>query len=77
MREVTGNFGIDTQIFKRHSTRVASSTATHKLRMPFQEILKRDQWSNVCTFSTYIFRKIEGWLDLDNQQLMYNGVKWC
>ena len=77
MREVPGSFGIDTQIFTPHSTRIGSSTAVHKLSMPWQEILKTEQLSNVGKFSTYIFREIEDSLGLDNQQLMYINVKWC
>ena len=58
-----GNSGIDTEIYKPHSTRVASNSAAYKLRMPLQGALKREQWSNACTFFTYYFRKIEDLLD--------------
>ena len=63
MKEVTGNSGIDTEIYKPHSTRVASNSAAYKLGMPLQEGLKREQWSNACTFFTYYCRKIENLLD--------------
>ena len=65
---VMGNSGIDTEIFKPHITRVASSSAAYKLGMPQQEALTGMQWSNAGTFFTQCFRKIEDSLDLDEQQ---------
>ena len=56
VKEVMGNSGIDTEIFKPHSTRVASNSAAYKLGMPLQEVLKRGQWSNAGTFFTHYFR---------------------
>ena len=53
VKEVMGNSGIDTEIFKPHSTRVASNSAAYKLGMPLQEVLKRGQWSNAGTFSIH------------------------
>ena len=58
-----GNSGIDTEIVKPHSTRVASNSVAYKLGMPLQQVLKRGQWSNVGTFFTYYFRVIEDLLD--------------
>ena len=68
MKEVMGNSGIDTEIFKPHSTRVASNSSAYKLGMPLQEVLKRGKWSNAGTLFTYYFREIEDSLDLDEQQ---------
>ena len=62
-----GNSGIDTEIFKPHSTRVASNSAAYKLGMLLQEVLKRGMWSNANLFSTHHFREIEDPLDLDEQ----------
>ena len=61
-----GNSGIE--IFKPHSTRVASNSAAYKLGMLLQEVLKRRQWSNAGTFFVYYFREIENSLDLDEQE---------
>ena len=36
VKEVMGNSGIDTEIFKSHSTRIASNSAAYKLGMPLQ-----------------------------------------
>ena len=68
VKEVIGNSGIDTEIFKPHSTRVASNSAAYKLGMLLQEVLTRGQWSNEGTFFTYYFREIEDSLDLDKQE---------
>ena len=43
VKEVMGNSGVATEIFKPHSTRVASNSAAYKLGMPLQEVLKRGQ----------------------------------
>ena len=63
-----GNSGTDTEIFKPHSTKVASNSAAYKLRMPLQEVLKKGEWSNEDTLFTYCFREIKDLLDLDKQQ---------
>ena len=68
VKKVMGNSGTDTEIFKPHSTRIASNSAAYKLGMPLQEVLKRGQCSNEGTFFTYYFREIEDSLDLDEQQ---------
>ena len=68
VKEVMGNFDIDTEIFKPHSTREASNSAAYKLGMPLQEALKRGQWSNSGTLFTYYFRETKDSLDLDEQQ---------
>ena len=53
-----GNSGIDTEIFKPHSTVVASNNTADKLGMLLQKVLKRGQWSIVGTFFTYYFRDL-------------------
>ena len=68
VKKVMGNSGIDTEIFKPHSTRVASNSAAYKLVMPLQEVLKRGKRSNTGTFFTYYFREIEDSFHLDEQQ---------
>ena len=63
-----GNSGIDTKIFKPHSTRVPSNSAAYTLGMLLQEVLKRGQRSNADTFFSYYFREIEDSFDLGEQQ---------
>ena len=64
MKEVMGNSGNDTEIFKDHSNRVASNTAANKLL----QVLKRRQWSNAGTFFAYYFRESENLYDINEQQ---------
>ena len=52
------NSGIDTEIFKPHSTVVASNNTADKLGMLLQKVLKRGQWSIGGTFFTYYFRDL-------------------
>ena len=40
MKEVMGNSGTDTEIFKPHSTSVSSNIAAYKLGRLLQEVLK-------------------------------------
>ena len=69
VKEVIGNSGMNTEIFKSHSTRVASNSAAYKLGVPLQGVLKRGQRSNAGTFFTYYyFSEIEDSFDLDKQQ---------
>ena len=63
VKGLMGNSGIDTEIVKPHSTRVASNSAAYKLGMPLQQVLKRGQWSNEGAFFTYYFRETEDLLD--------------
>ena len=48
--------GIDTDMFKGHSTRSASSSKASVQGVPLQEILKRGHWSNKTTFEK-IYKK--------------------
>ena len=76
-KEVMGNSGIDIEIFKPHSTRVASNSAAYKLGMPLQEVLKRGQWSNAGTFFTsYYFREIEDSLEDNPMRPFSLSTKW-
>jgi hypothetical protein len=42
--------GIDTSIFKAHSTRSASTSAATKLGVPLQDIMSSAGWSSNSTF---------------------------
>ena len=68
LKEVTANSGLDTEIFKPHSTRVESNSAAYKLGMPLKEVQKRVQWWNAGTFFTYYISEIEDSFDEDEQQ---------
>ena len=50
--------GIDTKIFKAHSTRMSSTSKT-VLTIPVNTILKRARWTNANTFARFYKRKIQ------------------
>jgi integrase len=45
--------GIDTSIFKPHSTRAAATSAAFRKAVPIQSILKAAMWSSECTFAKF------------------------
>lgn len=51
--------GIDTNIFKWHSTRSASSSKASVQGVPMKEILKRGHWSSTTTFEKTYKKDIE------------------
>ena len=67
VKEVMRNSGIDTEILKPHSTKVASNSTAYKLGIPLHEVLKRGPLSNAGTFFAYYFREIKDWLDEQQQ----------
>ena len=50
--------GINTQLFKPHSTRAASSSAAFKSATPLSTILMTAGWSSDCTFAKYYKKEI-------------------
>lgn len=53
IKTVMTEAGIDTDIFKAHSTRAASSSAAKRNNVPIDDILKSAGWSNSKTFETF------------------------
>lgn len=51
--------GIDTQMFKAHSTRAAATSAVTR-HVDISTILKTAGWSNCRTFATYYDKRVEG-----------------
>lgn len=51
--------GIDTKIFKAHSTRAAASSAVQR-DLDVTVIMKAAGWSNARTFATFYKKKVEG-----------------
>ena len=50
--------GIDTNVFKMHSTRVASTSAAKAINVPVDTIMKTAGWSQQCTFRKYYDKQI-------------------
>ena len=57
--EVLSLSGIDTSVFKAHSTRSTSSSKARLLGISTKEILKKGHWSKESTFQKFYFRNIE------------------
>ena len=53
MRTVMFESGIDTNIFKAHSTRAAASSAAKGSSMPIEAIMKIAGWTKAATFKKY------------------------
>ena len=51
--------GIHISAFKPHTVRGASDSMAFILGMSFEEVLKREEWSNVSPFISYYYRRIE------------------
>lgn len=69
MKSVLTMAGIDTSIFKPHSTRVASASAAHALRIPVDTILRTVGWSSESTFRKFYNKDITLNADMSKRML--------
>ena len=60
VKTVLGLSGVDTNIFKAHSTRSASTTGAKGLNVPLATILRTAGWSRDSTFSKYYDKSKDG-----------------
>ena len=51
--------GIDTSIFKPHSTRVASASKVNSCQVPINSILKVASWSTDCVFNKFYNKPVQ------------------
>jgi len=58
IKQVMFEAGIDTQMFKAHSTRAAATSAARNKCVPMKEILATAGWSNSKTFAKYYDKPI-------------------
>ena len=58
LRTVLKNAGIDTNIFKAHSVRGASTTAAVNSNVPLDDVMKMADWSCVSTFQKFYYKPI-------------------
>jgi integrase len=54
-----GNAGIDTSIFKAHSTRAASTSKALKKEVPLQSILNAAMWKSDSTFAKFYNKPVK------------------
>ena len=59
VKEAMREAGINTDIYKPHSTRSASNSKVFSMGVPLKEVLKRGQWSNATTFSVIIIERLK------------------
>ena len=59
LRAVLNRAGIDTNIYKGHSTRAAASSAANKNQVPVSDILTTAGWANENTFRLYYNKPIQ------------------
>ena len=53
LRVVLGKSGIDTNVFKSHSTRAASTSAARVMEVPMDQILATAGWANEAVFQRF------------------------
>ncbi len=58
IKNVMGCAGIDTKIYKPHSTRSASTSKLNQINIPIHEIMAKIGWSRADTFRTYYKKPI-------------------
>ncbi|XP_061187368.1 uncharacterized protein LOC133195519 [Saccostrea echinata] len=58
LKSVLKMAGIDISIFKPHSTRVASASAAHALRIPVDTIMRTVGWSRESTFRKFYNKEV-------------------
>ena len=55
---VLGQAGIDTSIFKAHSTRSAAASAAANAGITTADILRAADWSNETTFTKFYYKPV-------------------
>lgn len=68
IRTVMERSGIDTRVYKPHSTRSAATSKAIGLKVPIEEVLKKGGWSNSLTFAKY-YKK-----DIHNEDAFQDAV---
>ena len=58
IKDTISSAGIDTDVFKAHSTRSASSSKVKQVGIPYTEILKRGSWKGANTFTKHYDKHI-------------------
>lgn len=69
LKTVLGNAGIDTSIFKAHSTRGASTSKANKLGLSVKQIMELANWKSANTFYTFYNKPIENESEFSNSVL--------
>ena len=66
--------GLDTDKYKSHSTRGASTSAAKRLGVPINIIMKQASWRSVSSFAKFYDKKLEGETAVMQEVLLNNAV---
>jgi len=58
LRTAIKNAGIDTELFKAHSVRGASTRAAVNSNIPLDKVMKMADWSCVSTFQKFYYKPV-------------------
>ena len=58
LRTAIKNAGINTELFKAHSVRGASTTAAANSNVPLDDVMKMADWSRVSTFQKFHYKPV-------------------
>ena len=59
IKDVMVEAGIDTSVYKAHSTRAAATSAASRADLPVSDILAKAGWSNEKTFKTFYHKPLQ------------------
>ena len=59
IRSVLQEDGIDTTVFKPHSTRAASTSKANSRNFPLVTVMKAASWSTNCVFNRFYYKPVE------------------
>ena len=59
IRSVLQEDGIDTTVFKPHSTRAASTSKANSRNVPLVTVMKAASWSTNCVFNRFYYKPVE------------------
>ena len=69
LRELMNEAGIDTEVFKAHSVRGASTSKVANAGLSVQQILEKANWSNARTFRRFYYRE-----SIDDNEVYQNKL---
>ena len=72
VKDILSLSGIDTSVFKAHSTRSASTSKANSTGLSEKDILKRGSWKNSSTWQRFYKKDFES--NFDNAQAFQNKL---
>ena len=72
LKTILENSGIDTKIFKAHSTRGASTSKANKFGLSVKQIMEKANWKSASTFYTFYNKPVQGNSEFSDSVLKLN-----